>query len=99
MLAMPVNIYKMTPDGQDNETIAWLCDDSWQLPDQAEALAAWLTKHRATLPPADYIADIGFEPREDAFGGGAAFPPETLRMMAELGITLFLSEYPANEKP
>src|SRR5437588_11196695 len=61
---MPVNIYRVTPEGQKNERIAWLCDDNWRLPDQAEALDEWLTENRAALKPDHYIADIGFSPRE-----------------------------------
>lgn len=92
---MPVNIYRVTPEGQENESIAWLCDDNWRLPDQAAALEAWLTENRATLKPDQYIADIGFSVRADATGGGAAVSPRMMRSMADLGITLFLSEYPA----
>ena len=33
---MPVSIYRVTPEGQKNESIAWLCDGNWRLPDQAE---------------------------------------------------------------
>lgn len=90
---MPVSIYRVTPKGQKNERLAWLCDDNWRLPDQAEALEAWLVEHRATLRPDIYVADIGFAPREDASGGGAAISPEMMRTMADLGMSLFLSEY------
>lgn len=95
---MPVNIYRVTPEGQENEHIAWLCDDNWKLPDQAEALAAWLKEHRATLKPDEYVADIGFTPRADALGGGAAIHPEMMRTMANLGMSLFLSEYPGDDE-
>ena len=95
---MPVNIYRANPMGQRTEKIAWLCDGNWRLPDQAEALAAWLSESGASLKPDRYIADIGFTPREDALGGGAAFSPEMMRTMADLGIALFLSEYPATEE-
>ncbi len=91
---MPVNIYRVTPEGQKNQHIAWLCDDNWRLPDQVEALEAWLAENRAGLKPEDYVADIGFTPREDALGGGAAISPNMMRTMADLGISLFLSEYP-----
>jgi hypothetical protein len=94
---MPVNIYRVTPEGgKKNERIAWLCDDNWRLPDQAEALEAWLAQNRATLKPDDYVADIGFTPREGALGGGAAISLEMMRTMADLGISLFLSEYPSS---
>ena len=69
---MPVSITRVTREGQKNERIARLCDGNWRLPDQAEALEAWLAEHSATLRPDDYVADIGFTLREDASGGGAA---------------------------
>jgi hypothetical protein len=95
---MPVSIYRVTPEGQKNESIAWLCDGNWRLPDQAEALEAWLAENRATLKPGEYVADIGFTMREDASGGGAAIPPEMMRTMADLGMSLFLSEYPGENE-
>lgn len=91
---MPVNIYRVATEDQQHERIAWLCDGNWRLPDQAEALKFWLTEHSSSLEPGVYIADIGFAPREDALGGGAAISPEMLRTMADLGMSLFLSEYP-----
>ncbi|HEY1170208.1 MAG TPA: hypothetical protein VGH19_02455 [Verrucomicrobiae bacterium] len=94
---MPVNIYRVRPEGEKNERIAWLCDGNWRLPDQAEALEAWLREHRATLKADQYVADIGFTLREDATGGGAALPPEMMRTMADLGMSLFLSEYPGDD--
>jgi len=90
---MPINIYR---NDDSPERVAWLCDDNWRLPDQAEALEAWLMEMRNMLKPGGYIADIGFSPREDASGGGAALSPEMMRTMADLGITLFLSEYPGS---
>jgi hypothetical protein len=90
---MPLYITRVTPDGQKNERIALLCGDNWRLPDQAEALAAWLAEHGATLKPDEYVADIGITSREDASGGGAAFSRETLRTMGDLGMSLFISEY------
>jgi hypothetical protein len=94
---MPVKIYRVTPEGQQNERVAWLCEDNWRLPDQAEALEAWLAANHAILKPGEYVADIGFRPREDASGGGAAFSPQMMRTMADLGMSLFLSEYPDDE--
>ena len=95
---MPVNIYRVTPEGQENERIAWLCDDNWRLPDQAEAFETWLAQNRATLKPDEYVADIGFTPREGALGGGAAIPPEMMCTMGDLGMSLFLSEYPSDDE-
>jgi hypothetical protein len=95
---MPVSIYRVTPEGQKNVRIAWLCDGNWRLPDQAEALEAWLSESRATLKPDRYVADIGFSPRNNASSSGAAISPEKMRTMADLGISLFLSEYPATDE-
>jgi hypothetical protein len=90
---MPVSIYRVTSEDQKNEDIAWLCDDNWRLPDQAEALERWLADNHTSLKPDEYVADIGFTSREDASGGGAAISPEMMRIMADLGMSLYLSEY------
>jgi hypothetical protein len=90
---MPVNIIRITPEGQKNESIAWLCDNEWRLTPQSEALTAWLETHATKLPPAEYVADIGFSWRRDAMSGGPAFSPDTLRQMADLGMSLHISEY------
>jgi hypothetical protein len=95
---MPISIRRITPQNEENESVAWLCDDSWRLPDQAAALETWLTDNHTFLKPADYIADIGFCPRDDARGGGAAISPDMMRMMANLGMSLFLSEYPGGDE-
>jgi hypothetical protein len=90
---MPVNIYRVTPEGQKNEPVAWLCDDEWRLTPQSEALSTWLETSSRELEPAEYIADIGFSWNRDASAGGPAFSPETLKRMADLGMSLFISEY------
>ena len=91
---MPVTIY--TADDSRVE-IAWLCGDDWNLPAQVSALEAWLAQNSAALTNARYVADIGFSVRSDATGGGAAISPQMMRSMSDLGITLFLSEYPATQ--
>jgi hypothetical protein len=90
---MPVNIYRVTPEGHKNERIAWLCDGEWKLTPQSEALATWLQADGSRLRPDRYVADIGFSWRRDACAGGPAFSPATLRQMADLGMSLFISEY------
>lgn len=90
---MPVNIYRVTPEGQKSERVAWLCGDEWRLTPQSEALSAWLRAEGTKLEPARYVADIGFSSRPDACAGGPAFTAETLRRMADLGMSLFISEY------
>lgn len=91
---MPVKIYA---DDKSKTEVAWLCDDDWNLSAQVSALGAWLQRNRATIPQGHYIADIGFSVSVDAAGGGAAISPEMMRCMADLGISLFLSEYPVGE--
>jgi hypothetical protein len=91
--AMPVNIYRVTPEGQNNEPIAQFCNDEWRLTPQSEALSVWLAGDGARLRPDQYVANIGFSWRRDACSGGPAFSPETLRQMADLGMSLFISEY------
>jgi len=96
---MPINIYSNDPSKED-ETVAWLCDDSWSLCEQMYALEDWLKKEGKKLPSGDYVADVGICGRSDfseGAGGGAAFPPEAMAIMAEKGIHLFLSEYPGDE--
>lgn len=87
---MPTKIYSAA-DPQNE--IAWLCDDEWTLPAQVAALESWLKKKKKMKAGA-YIADIGFQARKDAGGGGCAFTPAMMQKMADFGITLFLSEYP-----
>ena len=96
---MPIRIDRLGTDGQDNETVAWLCDGCLRLPepDQGEAFAAWLAEHGPALPAGEYVVDIGFAPRDDAAGGGAACSAAVLRRMADLGMALYLSEYPVGD--
>jgi hypothetical protein len=91
---MPIKIY--AEDGPKRE-IAWLCDEDWQLPTQVSALEVWLAQNSTTISSGRYIADIGFSVRSDAAGGGAVISPEMMRAMADLGMTLFLSEYPGTQ--
>lgn len=87
---MPINIYEDT----DYKQIEYLCEDIWELPGQVYALEEWLKTKGAKLPKGSYVADIGFDIRKDASGGGAALSPEAMQIMAEKGMYLFLSEYP-----
>ncbi len=91
---MPISIYS---DDESKAELAWLCKDDWSLPSQVSALEAWLAQPERTVPAGRYIVDVGFSVRTDATGGGAAISPEMMRRMAHLGITLFLSEYPATD--
>jgi hypothetical protein len=91
---MPVNIYRVTPQGEDNEEVAWLCDDEWVLTPQFEAFKEWLENSTEDLKPGEYVADVGFQWRRDAAAGGPVLDAKSMRRMAELGMDLYLSEYP-----
>jgi hypothetical protein len=87
---MPIVIY---PKKSPSEKLACLCDDCWELTDQIPVLEEWLSENKMKVASGEYVADIGFTPRNDASGGGTAISPESMRTMAELGMWLFLSEY------
>ena len=91
---MPVNIYRVTPKGESDEEVAWLCDDEWLLSPQVDALSKWLEDCGAALQAGEYIADIGFCWRRSASAGGPVLASATMKRMVELGMSLFLSEYP-----
>lgn len=88
---MPINIY--TYD-EKRKSVAWLCEGDWSLAGQIPALEEWLKEKRGSLQPGSYAADVGFKWRRDAACGGPTFSPEAMKTMADLGIWLFLSEYP-----
>jgi hypothetical protein len=92
-LLMPVNVYRVTSDEQENKQIAWLCDGEWELTAQIDALSKWLEQASLEVPPDTYVADVGFCWRRDAALGGPVLEPAVMRRMADLGMSLFLSEY------
>jgi hypothetical protein len=91
---MPINIYNQTT----NEKLDWLCDDVWDLPNQIDSLEKWVVTKGVLLPKSSYVADIGFDIRKDATGGGAVINSETMKIMSDIGMDIFLSEYP-NSQP
>lgn len=91
---MPTAIYRRD---SPKDSIAVLCPDSWSITEQMYALESWLDSKGRNLEKGDYVADVGIKARtdfDDGFGGGAAFPPSAMAIMAEKGIYLFISEYP-----
>ena len=96
---MPIIIYNRKTE-EKNDKIAWLCKDSWDLAEQMYALEDWLKENGKDLPRGNYVADVGISIRKnfkEGVGGGAAFPPEAMAIMAEKGMYLFISEYPDSE--
>jgi hypothetical protein len=87
---MPINIYNRT----NNEKLDWLCDDVWDLPNQIDTLEKWLIAKGVLLPKSSYVADIGFDIRKDATVGGAVINSDSMKIMSDIGMDIFLSEYP-----
>jgi hypothetical protein len=87
---MPINLYSLN---ESRNTLAYLCDDVWDLPSQIPVLEKWLTENESRLAPGDYVADVGFMVREAAAGGGAVVGKDMMRIMSTLGMELYLSEY------
>jgi hypothetical protein len=87
---MPVNIYVY----KTKEKIKHLCEGNWSLPNQVWELESWLIKNYKSIPKGEYVADIGFGIRKDASGGGAVLSKDTMKIMSDIGMDLYLSEYP-----
>ena len=90
---MSINIYKE----ESFETIKYLCDEDWDLPTQMDALEKWLISEGKKLPKGKYVADIGFGIRKDANGGGAILNSIIIKILNEIGMEIYFSEY-RNEK-
>ncbi len=91
---MPIRIY----NDESQEEIAWLCDTDWELPNQISELQNWLNSDGINLPRGKYVADIGFDIRKDASGGGGVINSKMMKIMSDIGMEIYLSEYPNAEK-
>lgn len=91
---MPVNIYKE----EAGEKLEWLCDEVWDLPNQIDTLEIWLNKKGKNLIPSKYIADIGFESRKDASGGGCVLSANSMKIMGTIGMDIYFSEYLSHDE-
>lgn len=90
---MPINIYVE----DTRESIAWLCEEDWDLPSQLNALEAWLMAKGKSLMPRDYVADIGFAIRKEATGGGGVLSSQSMAIMGAIGMAVYFSEYSLKE--
>lgn len=88
---MPIRIDKNSE--KEIEEVAWLCDSDWDLPTQIYTFELWLKEEGKKLAKGDYVADVGYKPRQGASGGGAVISVESMDIMVSAGIALFLSEY------
>jgi hypothetical protein len=89
---MPINIIRTT--SASSEKIACLCDEEWELPAQIDELEKWLHENQTKLNQGNYIADVGYSLRPEAFGGGAVLSIQAMRIMVTIDMELHLSEYP-----
>lgn len=92
---MPTSI-RIQETGKYKE-IAWLCDGIWELPAQIDALEKWLVVNEGSLEKGRYAADVGYSPRPGACGGGTVVSIAAMQIMVNIGMELFLSEYPPFE--
>ncbi|PIQ14980.1 MAG: hypothetical protein COW67_10895 [Flavobacteriales bacterium CG18_big_fil_WC_8_21_14_2_50_32_9] len=88
---MPINIYIQ----ETFEKVDWLCEEIWDLPTQIDALETWLDKKGKDLEPNKYVADIGFDIRKDASGGGGVLNSKSMEIMGRIKMDLYFSEYPS----
>ena len=92
---MPINLidYSDSEEDEKGTKLGKLCADIWEMPTQIRELEHWLFEHGSNLPIGDYIADVGYSPRKGACGGSAVLSPKAMKVMSEVGMSLFLSEY------
>jgi len=91
---MPINIY----NDNNLEKIDSLCDDIWDLPSQIYALEKWLNDKGEHLPKDKYVADIGFDIRKEASGGGSIINSKMINIMSNIGMEIYLSEFPTRNE-
>lgn len=84
---MPIHIYK-----NEFETIAYLCDEEWNLATQIAKLENWIATS-SSLPFDSYVADIGYSADKGASGGGGVFTLEMMRNLVTVGMEVYLSQY------
>ena len=87
---MPINIYEW----ESRKPIVHLCDDEWVLIKQFEYFKEWVYSNREKFTGIACNADIGFCWNKDAKSGGPAFDIEFMKLLIELNVTVFISEYP-----
>ena len=82
-------IRKIVGDQYENfETIS----DGWDLRLQVETLETWLSQHAGRLGSGHaWVADIGFNHRSNAFGGGPPISRELMQMCLDSNLEIYLS--------
>jgi hypothetical protein len=96
---MPIKIYHLESASQslqNDDEIAWLCDEIWELPDQLDALEKWIEEFHGKIGIERKVADIGFEVRSNATGGGSVLSARTMRLASKMNLDIYFSEYGHN---
>jgi len=76
-----------------NGKVLGICDDSWDLKEQMSELEEWLKDNKDTFDKGSYYADIGFILREGSAGRSTIVETEFVKMLIEIGMELWFSEY------
>jgi hypothetical protein len=91
---MPINIY----EAGSYKNIAYISNDHWELPIQMEEFEKWLNTIGSELSKGKYVADIAFDIRKYATGGGAVINANMINILSKIGMEIYLSEYPESNK-
>lgn len=91
---MPINIYI----NENFQNIDYLCEDLWDLPNQIDSLEKWLITKGYLLLKNSYVADIGFNIRKYATGGGAVLSSQSMKIMGDIGMDIYFSEYTESQE-
>jgi len=86
---VPINLYFE----KDMVTFEGLQVDDWDLPTQLDKLEQWVLANWRSMNNGPYVADIGLMVRENACGGGAVLAHETMKIMADIKLSIHFSEY------
>ena len=88
-----MSIYISKVENGERLEIYHLAKDEWELPSLFKEFEVWLNTHSSELAQGNWIADIGFSPRQEACGGGPIITKEIMSICLSKGIEIFLSEY------
>lgn len=85
--------------GDQRENVLLLGPEEWDLGSLFELLVGWLSENDGKLEEADsWIADIGFNVRLDASGGGPIISSDVMDLCRRNKVEIYLSEYGLEEK-
>lgn len=94
---MPINVFSDCEDTaaapKKSKSLAWLCDENWNLSAQLFEFERWLETEGKNLSKGSYIADIGFSARPDASGGGGTLSVGAMQTCVTIGMEVWFSEY------